>query len=175
MEQWKDIEGFEGFYKVSDQGRVYSVLRHIYLKPGMSNGRYYHVNLTIGKRKKTYYVHRLVAMHFIDNPENKDWVYHIDGDIRNNTVENLAWGDARYVCNLNTRNEQISKKLTNKKVSEETRNKIRKPVRCIETGMTYISIADAGKETGIECSGIGRCCRGVQSTCHNQHWEFIEG
>lgn len=92
---WKDVEGFEGLYKVSNEGVVISTPRQgsrggvtKYYK--MSHGYYEYL---LCKDGKMYHVmaHRLLAKHFIPNPDNKPCVNHIDGDRNNNSLENLEW------------------------------------------------------------------------------------
>ena len=94
-EEWIDIEGYDGRYKISSHGRVFST--------GVSGGPckllktyspkngYNHVIL-VGKLQRKYYVHRLVAEHFCRDEKN-DYteVRHVDGDIKNNHADNLEW------------------------------------------------------------------------------------
>lgn len=92
MEVFVDIKNFEDKYQISNLGNVRSkksklLLRHLCNKKG-----YHYVNLSISKyRKKKEYIHRLVARHFIENPQNKPQVNHKDGNPANNNVENLEW------------------------------------------------------------------------------------
>jgi hypothetical protein len=100
-EIWKDMIDFEGMYKVSNLGRIKSLARYrkgkvkYYLKEkilkqtlyGIGKG-YLYTNLA---NSKTYYVHRNVALAFITNPQNKLEVNHIDGNTKNNKVDNLSW------------------------------------------------------------------------------------
>lgn len=89
IEEWKDIPNHEGFYQVSNLGRV----RRCYvLKPDITINKKtgYKVNrITIQKKK--YTIHRLVAELFIDNPLCKEQVNHKDGNTLNNCVNNLEW------------------------------------------------------------------------------------
>ena len=107
MEIWKDIDGFEGLYQVSNLGRVKSLPKYTYskgypqlrkeklLKPGYTGRKrcYATVCLNDGKR---YKIHRLVAQAFIPNPNNLPIVNHKDENPKNNCVENLEWCDYRY-------------------------------------------------------------------------------
>ena len=100
MEIFKDIKGCPG-YQISNQGRVWSSKRNRYLALTPNNTGYLQVKIIAanGKRKNEL-VHRLVALHFIDNPEGKPEVDHIDRDKTNNNAENLRWA-TRSENNLN--------------------------------------------------------------------------
>lgn len=98
-EEWKDIKGFEGLYKISSLGRVMSLHPHgckdtkEYIKvPDSIHNGYLRVELhRKGRRKIKMLVHRLVAEAFIENPEGKREVNHKDCNKHNNTVSNLEW------------------------------------------------------------------------------------
>lgn len=92
-EQWRYIYlmNSKSRYMVSSCGRVYSEYSNKILKPVVSNCGYLRVNLYHNKNNKKVSVHRLVAIAFIDNPDNLPEVNHKDGDKTNNNVDNLEW------------------------------------------------------------------------------------
>lgn len=87
----KDIKGFENYYSVSDDGKIFSKVRRKYLKLNYKKNGYVYVTLQVKNKKFTKRVHRLVAEAFIKNPDNKPFVNHIDGDKSNNSIKNLEW------------------------------------------------------------------------------------
>lgn len=104
MEQFKDIPGFEGKYRVSNMGQVLSLTRKNagrwgtlkttpakVLKLEMTSVGYKRACLSKDGKVKKHLVHRLVAKTFIPNPDNKPCVNHKDSNRANNIVENLEW------------------------------------------------------------------------------------
>ncbi len=102
-EEWRDIEGYEGLYQVSNLGRVRSLRNTCgrlldepkIKKATKDHGGYLTVTFSVEYKRKTYKVHRLVATAFIPNPENKPQVNHINGVKTDNCVKNLEWCTAR--------------------------------------------------------------------------------
>ena len=100
MEIWREIKGFEGRYKISNRGRVLSV--HRCVKPGLC---YIEKNMSLQENKRgylqiklrkpqvyqRYFIHRLVALHFLEQIEGKDFVNHKDKNRKNNQLSNLEW------------------------------------------------------------------------------------
>lgn len=89
-EIWKDVVGWEGLYRVSSHGSVFSVRKKILLKSSNVAG-YRQVILCRDSKMSSGRVHRLVAMAFIPNPDNKPEVNHIDGNKSHNYFKNLEW------------------------------------------------------------------------------------
>ena len=123
-EIWKDIDGYEGRYQVSNFGRVKSFWHgeHI-LKPVLLNIGYQQVTLCANGKHELVRVHRLVAKAFVDNPDNKPQVNHINGDKQDNRATNLEWVTASenryhaYATGLQRSGENIyNAKLTTEQV-----------------------------------------------------------
>ena len=90
-----DLNGYESKYKITSDGRVYSEYLGDFIKPFYSKGGYVRVKLNYGDRSKKFMMHRLVALAFIPNPENKPQVDHINRNRSDNRVENLQWVTAK--------------------------------------------------------------------------------
>ncbi len=111
-EEWKDVEGYEGLYQVSNFGKIRSIYRYKReLKPLYTNSGYIQAQLCKDKTVKAVLVHRIVANAFIPNTENKPCINHKDGNKHNNHISNLEW------CTF-SENEKHSYKVLKKKTSK---------------------------------------------------------
>lgn len=161
-EIWKDIVGYEGLYQVSNLGRVKSLdriskngrfLKGKYKKSTQDKDGYEKVSLSKDGLPNCYLVHRLVAMAFIPNPENKPEVDHINTIRNNNVVENLRWVN---------KSENNNNPLT--KSHRKEFNCGCKKVGCVTTGQVFNSTIEAGEFYNINPSGIRQCCRNVRKS-----------
>ena len=87
---WKQIQGYPN-YEISICGQVRNFKTKRILKPGICGKGYYSVSLTINNKNKNLKIHRLVALHFIPNIDNKKCVDHINNIKLDNTISNLRW------------------------------------------------------------------------------------
>lgn len=98
-EIWKDIEGYNGKYQISNMSNVRRIgyLGSIYkLDCGIANNGYKRVSLRIGNKIKYFNIHRLVAVSFIPNIKNEKWINHKNGIKTDNSIENLEWCSPSY-------------------------------------------------------------------------------
>lgn len=168
LEEWRDIKGYEGLYQVSDLGRVKRLagldarghMRQERILKGISRNSYKVVNLSKDGKRESFYIHRLVAEAFIPNPDNLPEVNHCNERRDDNKAFNLDWVSAKENMNYGFRTERAIK------------NRCKK-VLCIETNIVYPSTSEAGRQTGINQSGISRCCNGAYKTAGGYHWEYV--
>ncbi len=86
-----EIIGYEGIYKIYENGDVENVKRKRILKPGTNRQGYLYVILYKDGKTTSTKIHRLIALHYIQNPDNKKCVDHIDRNRQNNSIDNLRW------------------------------------------------------------------------------------
>lgn len=159
----KDIPGYEGLYAATKDGRIWSCRNKIFLKPSIKKDFKCEVNLHKDGKTKYYAIHRLVMMTWCPC-ENMDkmQVNHKDENRLNNSLDNLEWCTGEYNINYGTRNVRTAEKL-------------KKKVRCIETGQIFDSQMEVAKFLGQKSqSNISSCLSGRQKTCGGYHWERIE-
>lgn len=137
-------------------GRVFNIKTGRERKLQQKKNGYLTVLLWNNNESKRVNVHRLVALAYIPNPDNKPTVDHINWDRADNRVENLRWA---------TRKEQ-----GNNRSGKDIRSK---PVLCVETGIIYPSARECGRQTGFTQANISGCCNGKQKTANGYHWRYV--
>lgn len=168
-EQWRDIPGYEGLYQISNFGRVKSFhfkKSHI-LKPHNVKG-YNNVELYKDKKKKQFYIHRLVMENFcpIENMELLD-VNHKDENKSNNHISNLEWMTHKDNMNYGSRAEKARAKMQGGNSPRSKR------VRCVEKNVVYEALREAGRQLGIPATNISQACKGKIKTAGGYHWEYV--
>lgn len=148
-------------YKIYSNGTIWSDYYKKFLVPEIDEKGYYRVIFYNNGNRKHFQVHRLVALLFLENPNNFPDVNHKDENKNNNDVSNLEWCNKQYNNDYGTRNQRIS--LANSK-----------QIRCIETNQIFISAKEAEDKLNIDASSIRKVCRGERKTAGGYHWERIE-
>lgn len=172
-EIWKDIDGFNGIYKISNTGKVKSLhqKKERILLPRENKG-YLEVSLQLHSKTSYRMIHRLVAEAFIENTNNLPQVNHIDGDKRNNCVENLEWVTPSE--NMLHSFRTLGRKSPNLG-KFGAKNHRSRPVICIESNVIYSGLREAERETGINSAEISMCCKGKLKHVKGFHWKYIDG
>ena len=153
----KDIEGFEGFYAVTDEGQVWSYKKQIYLRPQIVGCGYCQVCLYKNGEKHRDYVHRLVAAAFLPNPSGYKEVNHKDEDKTNNRLENLEWCDRSYNMTYGRLKDHYSQKIY-----------------CVETDTVYDSQRAAAEALGVGQGNISGVIRGRCKQTGGYHFMSYE-
>ena len=153
--KWRDVPGYEGLYKVSDQGEVKS------LRSGCAvaviRGQY--VNLSKGGRMEKVKVAYVVAREFVRNEQMRPYVVHVNGDRRDHRAENLAWS------------EQPEDWVRGRNAGRGSR-----AVVCYseegELVGTWGSLTEAAEAVGVARQGIMRVCNGKGRRCGGYIWRY---
>jgi len=178
MEIWKDIEGYNGKYQISNYGNVRSFSKWKngeLLKPALTTTGYYYVHLVKDGRKNTCSarVHRLVADAFIENPNELPEVNHIDGNKLNNRVDNLEWVSRQDNIRHAFEKGLIMPRLGKAHPSSKA---VLQKDKSGEVVKMWESVADVYREKGYSTSSIINCCnkRKGYKTAYGYIWEYVK-
>lgn len=171
-EIWLPVEGYEGLYEVSNEGRVRSLNYNKtgetkILKPEESKG-YLRVKLCKNRKVKRFLVHQLVAQAFVPNIFNLDVVNHINEVKSDNRAENLMWVTQKENCNWGTRNKRVFEKTTNGKLSK-TVYQFSKDGEFIRE---WPSTKEVERVLGYFHTNISSCCLGKRKSANGFVWQY---
>lgn len=164
---WKQIvlQGIETNYEVSNMGEVKNTKTKKTLKGSIKANGYKEFQLSVNGERKHLMGHRLVALMFIPNPNNKEQVNHINGDKLDNRVENLEWNSSsennRHAWNNDLNSAADLRAVIQKNSLGEKLNE-------------FISISEASRETGCHRSKIIAVANGDRKTTGGFVWEWKE-
>lgn len=156
MDNFKDIKGYEGVYKINELGQIKSIHLKSIIKNQVSKRGYEVVKLYDGIKPKRFFVHRLIAIAFIPNKNNLPFINHKNGVKSDNRIENLEWCTHKENM-IHAHRTGLSKISDKCKIAVSKKNKLYTgvknhmsiPVFNIETGEEYVSISEAAQQTGF--------------------------
>lgn len=162
----KEIVGFP-MYTLHEDGQIYSKFRQRFLQPTVDTTGYPIVVLrnNSGKFKKS--IHRLLAEHYLPNPENKPQVNHKDGIKTNFALSNLEWTTAKENC-------AHANQMGFNQLRDEARY-IPVIKICLDTGKIlgeYVSVTSAAKIHGIHQPNLTKVCKGYRKSAGGFGWSF---
>lgn len=172
-EIWKDIQGYEGLYQISNMGNVRSLLfingkskiiRKKTLKQNITKHKRCLIHLYKNTIRKAKSVHRLVAEAFLSNQDSLPEVNHIDGNTLNNKVTNLEWCSKSY----NSKHAYINNLSKLKKFNE---NEMKSIIR--SDGKIYKNSYEASRDLCVSVCSIRDVLKGRTKTCKNYKFEYI--
>lgn len=185
-EVWKDIEGFEGWYQVSNLGRVRSVdrkyCRGIVLKPLKTQDGYHKIHLSKRRVQYSKLIHRLVAQTFLKNDLNLPEVNHINGVKTDNSVENLEWvshsenikHSYRILGNKSPRSGLFGKDnpIFGKRGKDCKNSKMVQQIYNGNVVAEFYGTCEASRLTKVSQGNIASCCRGERMRAGGYMWRY---
>ena len=148
VETFVKIDGFEK-YEVSNLGKVRNIKSGRVLKTSLNNNGYLRLFLCKNNKRKHLYLHRIIATAFIDNPDEKPCVNHIDENKLNNDLSNLEWCTARENLIHGTRTKRAAEKCFKKVIQLDLNDNVLNE---------FESMKQAERETGVSVRRISDCC-----------------
>lgn len=160
-QEWRDVVGYEGLYRVSEYGEVISLHKgkKKLMTPQKNRDGYYQIGLSRNGSKKTCRINRLVAEAFIPNPEGLDEVNHLDEVRDNNHYTNLEWVSHKQNIQYSAKSRKDAFK--------------KKPVYCQELDMTFDSVYEAAAYVDGKSAGLSACLNGARNTHRGYHFEYV--
>lgn len=170
QEIWKDIVGYEGLYQISNFGNVRRKYKDKYKTVKGKKGLYLTVSLCKDCVKKSFSIHRLVALHFLPNPRSCKEVNHKDGNKHNNNIENLEW------VTQEENMQHARKVLGNYPFGKEARPVHKIDVETNQVIQTYGSISEASRDfNGLSArTAITNCCKGRVKSAYGYKWQYAD-
>ena len=160
VETFVKIEGFEK-YEVSNLGKVRNIKSGRVLKTSLNNNGYLRLFLCENNKRKHLYLHRIIATAFIDNPDEKPCVNHIDENKLNNDLSNLEWCTVRENLIHGTRTKRAAEKCFKKVIQLDLNDNVLNE---------FESMTQAEQETGVFVSNISSCCNGKVKSAGGFKW-----
>ena len=160
VETFVKIEGFEK-YEVSNLGKVRNIKSGRVLKTSLNNNGYLRLFLCENNKRKHLYLHRIIATAFIDNPDEKPCVNHIDENKLNNDLSNLEWCTVRENNIHGTRTKRAAEKCFKKVIQLDSNDNVLNE---------FESMTQAEKKTGVLLKYISRCCNGRSKSAGGYKW-----
>lgn len=164
-EIWKAIKENEK-YEISNLGKIRNKKTGRILKTSINNKGYERVIIYINKKPKCYYIHKIVANVFLENPNNFKEINHKDENKLNNCVNNLEWCSSKYNANYGTRTKRI---LKSKEKNLKTIIQKNKQGNIIKIWKNILEIQE---KTTYNKQCIYRCCIGKYKSYRNYIWEY---
>lgn len=169
--KWKEVEGTDGLYLVSEEGKVFSVRNNRVLKNQRLSTGYWRIELNINGKYQRRFIHRLVAEAFLPNPDNLPCVNHKDENPSNNHVSNLEWCTHKYNTNYGTRIERIK---TNRQKKDTSEYYWSKKVYQFDLEGRFIkeygSVAAAARDIEGSSTCINKVIHGVMKKYKGYYW-----
>lgn len=186
MARWKEINGYEGKYIISDYGKIINILSLSEMKPFTTSTGYKRIQLSQNGIRKKHFLHRLVADAFIPNPNNHPIINHKDENPSNNNYLNLEWCSYQY-------NATYGNAITKRVAHTDYKNRKTRDIATYKRGVDscaskhvyqfdlcgnligeYNCCVDAAKVNNFDSVSIGKACNGRLIIYKGFKWQYTE-